>query len=448
MSKSDKSKKEQPVRRSTGENDLEMAEEQKVHQEHLRRLRKYKKKHKQQVVGLVLELVLLVVVVGGLVAVTWLEGRINNIQIKPTATASAEMTLPVNTNPGGEGPSGPTTADVPRTTTAEVVSWINTDGSVETDTMPPKEPYTNPLPRRAVEIQEGFDTIVCFGVDARNTTDILRNANGDVCIIMSINKQTGEIRMASVYRDFFFEFASGQFCKLTDSYIRYGADQTMAGLNRNLDLNLTDFVVVNWAAVADMVDAVEGIDLEVTAAEAEELDGLIKEIEDAIGKKTTTKDWNYEPGMKHMDGVYAVAYSRIRYNTGADYARTARQRKVINVVLEKIKDMIRHGNIMGVVNIVNILSMNIKTTMETSEIMSYATGASRYFITETSGFPFNVGEEPGYSVLCSRDFISDVRELHKFLYDLEDYEPSDNIRRIAEYHKYALETGNVPIDVR
>ncbi|MBO4838966.1 MAG: LCP family protein [Lachnospiraceae bacterium] len=446
MNKTDKPKKEQPVKRSTGENDLELAEEQKVHQEHLRRLRKYKKKHKQQVVGLILELVLLVVVIGGFVAVSWTERILNNMQIKNTTTASAEPTLPVNTTPGADVP-GVTTAAVPQTTTTEVISWVNPSGTVETGTMPPQEPYTNPLPRRAVEAQEGYDTIVCFGVDARNTTDLLRNTQGDVIIVMTINKETGEIRMSSVYRDFFFEFAAGQYCKLTDAYNRYGAEQVVAGLNRNLDLNITHFVVVNWAAVVDLVDMVGGIDLEVTAAEAEELDGLIYEIEEAVKKQTTTKNWDYEPGIKHMDGVYAVAYSRIRKNTGSDYARTERQRKVINVVLDKIKEMVRRGEIFKVMQIVETLSTHIKTNMETSEIVSYATGASRYSISETVGFPMSPKEDPAGSwALLSLDYIGDVQYLHKLLYDLDDYEPSDNIIQLAETHRYQLETGAIRID--
>ncbi len=444
MNKTDKPRKEQPVRRSNGENDLELAEEQKVHQEHLRRLRKYKKKHKQQVVALALELVLLVVVVGGYFAIRWSERILNNMQIKNT-TASAEQTLAVITTPAADGPEDPSAA-VPITTTAEVVSWVNTDGSVETDTMPPQEPYTNPLPRRAVEAQEGYATIVLFGVDARNTTDILRNAQGDVCIVVSINKETGEMHMASIYRDFFFEFAAGQFCKLTDAYIRYGADQVVAGLNRNLDLNITNFVVVNWAAVVDVVDLLGGIDLEVTAAEAEELDGLIYEIELAVGKDTTTKDWNYEPGMKHMDGIYAVAYSRIRKHTGSDFARTERQRKVINVLLDKIKDLVKRGEIFKVMTVVETLSNNIKTNMDTSEIISYATNANRYALGDTAGFPFNYKEEPGTWALCSKDFTGDVQQLHKLLYNLEDYEPTDNILRLKDFHDYALETGLIPVD--
>nr|MBQ6241670.1 LCP family protein [Lachnospiraceae bacterium] len=443
MKKTDKPVREQPIRRSNGENDLELAEEQKVHQEHLRRLRKYKKKHKQQIVGVVLEVLLLAIVVYAFTIVWRMDRALNNVQIAKT-TASVEPTLPVSTTPAPYAPDD--SSEAARTTTAEVVSWVNTDGSVETDTMPPQEPYTNPLPRRAVEAQEGYATIVLFGVDARNTTDILRNAQGDVCIVMTINKENGEIRMASIYRDFFFEFSSGQFCKLTDAYIRYGAEQVVAGLNRNLDLNITEFVVVNWAAVVDVVDLVGGIDLEVTKEEAEELDGLIYEIELAVGKDTTTKNWNYEPGMKHMDGIYAVAYSRIRKHTGSDYARTERQRKVINVVMEKIKDMVRHLEIGKIMKIVETMSENIKTNMDTSEIVSYATNATNYSIADTAGFPFNHEVDPGGSwALLSSDYVGDVQELHKLLYDLEDYEPSDNIRQLAEYHDYQLETGLIPV---
>lgn len=446
------SEKENTAKRSSSTEDKgpETAEEQKVHQDHLRRLRKYKKKHKQQVVGLVLELLLLVVVIGGYWLVSWSEGIIDNMQIKDTTenptvqTPAAITTYPGESNLPSTDESGSVIRTTqPTTTKAVEVSWTDTAGAVYTDTMPPEEPYTNPLEQRVVEAQQGYQTIVCFGVDSRDNTTLLRNTQGDVCIIITIDNETKEIRMASVYRDFLFEFATGQFCKLTDAYARYGAEQVVAGLNRNLDLNITEFLVVNWTAVADVVDMLEGIDMEVSEAEATALNDYIYETMLGTGRETT-QDTSNEAGVKHFDGVHAVAYSRIRYNVGNDFARTERQRKVIHTIMDGIKDLIRGLKLRRVLDIVELVSLNIKTNMEKSMITSFVTNALSFSIVDSTGFPFTVGHDPAGSYVCSASFVEDVAQLHSFLYRLEDYEPSDNIRRIEPFQQQCIDTGTFP----
>ena len=200
---------------SPEESSLELAEEQKAHQEHLRRLRKYKKKHKQQIVGLALELLLLVVVIGGYMAISWGQKVIDNMRVT-TAPSEATTLAPQTRYPGesttlATDASGETIRTTAATTTIEQVSWTDTEGVVYTDTMPPSEPYTNPLPSRVVEAQQGYETIVVFGVDARDNVNLIRGAQGDVIILISIDKGSGEMRLASVYRDFFFEFTTGQW---------------------------------------------------------------------------------------------------------------------------------------------------------------------------------------------------------------------------------------------
>ncbi|MBP3728798.1 MAG: LCP family protein [Lachnospiraceae bacterium] len=426
-------------RGNSGGESLEMAEEQKAHQEHLRRLRKYKKKHKQQIVGLVLEVILLLVVVGGFLVVSWLEARINDMQIKPTTTHAAP-TLDVR---GSDSPTDSNGDTIPYTTTPEQVSWVETDGKVYTDTMPPREPYTNPLERRVVEAQQGYMTIACFGVDARNTTDLMRNAQGDVVILMSIDMESGEMRLASVYRDFFFEFATGQFAKLADAYNRYGADQVMEGMNRNFDLNITNFLVVNWTAVADIIDLMGGIEIEVSQAEAMELDKFIAETMDGTGRTETT-DIDYEPGIKRLDGVHTVAYCRIRHGVGNDYARTERQRKVISVILDQVKGMAKSGQFWKLFNIIDIVSKNIKTNLTTSEITNFAMQAGKFAISETNGFPINIVADPDTYMLASPTYSEDVKRLHEYLYRYDDYTPSDNVKRIEAVHQNFIQTGWYP----
>ena len=157
-------------------------------------------------------------------------------------------------------------------------------------------------------------------------------------------------------------------------------------------------------------------------------------------RKTNIKDWNYEPGLKHMDGIHAVAYSRIRKgNTGGDFARTERQRKIMSIILKEVKSL---RNITTIVKIVEMVSHNIKTNMDSSQILDFAVNATRYRISDTVGFPQNPTSMDGKLFLVADNvFTQDVSDLHHFLYQMEDYEPSDNVKRIETAHQEFIVTG-------
>ena len=144
--------------------------------------------------------------------------------------------------------------------------------------------------------------------------------------------------------------------------------------------------------------------------------------------------------MKYMDGVYTVAYTRIRKNdTGGDFGRTERQRKVIGILLDKIKHL---NNLSDIVSLVEMISLNVKTNMDSRKIIDMGLNAKRYKITETVGFPKNyVSIEAKYYFLADSQFSQDVSDLHHFLYQLEDYEPSENVKRIEAAHTHFILTG-------
>ena len=160
-----------------------------------------------------------------------------------------------------------------------------------------------------------YRTIALFGLDTRE--DSFKNSRSDCIILISINKRTNDVKLTSVYRDTYVDIDGHGLDKITHAYAYGGPELALSTLNKNLDLNITEFVTVNFETVKTVVDTIGGISLKLTSAEAKQI-GL-------SGAGTYT-----------LDGDEALAYSRIRY-IDSDYKRTERMRNVIDAVFTKIK---------------------------------------------------------------------------------------------------------------
>ena len=194
-----------------------------------------------------------------------------------------------------------------------------------------KDVQNNDLAVETVEKMKGYWTIAVFGVDARDNA-IDKYTNADVNIICNINQDTGEIKLASVFRDSYLNISeNGSYNKINQAYFVGGPQQAVSALNRNLDLNITDYMTFNWKAVAEGINVLGGVDIELSNAEFYYINSFITETVKAtgIGSHQLT-----HAGMNHLDGVQAVAYGRLRL-MDTDYARTERQRKVIAQALDR-----------------------------------------------------------------------------------------------------------------
>ena len=424
---------------SAAKSETEMLQEQSAHQESLQRLKKYKKKRKHQIIGLVLEVLLLCVVIVGYVSVSYVYDVIK--RVTSTSPATTEATAPVTSTekpttsaaPTDPPPTLPIGPNVIQTTEEPTTPEPTTEEPTTTaePTTPP--PYTNPDPVRVPDYVDEYDTYICYGVDIREGHELERNTQGDVIIIVSIHRSSGEVRLASVYRDFCFEYAPGSFCKITDAYARYGATEVMNGLNRGLDLNISNYIVVNWTALADIVDDLGGVDVYVTLEEAHEMQFFIMETWLYTGREKTY-GIPEEERVHHLDGVNAVAYARIRHNVGNDYARTERQRKLITEIVNRLKEQISKLNLQVVTKVVDHIADNMRTTIPSNVIISMGMQATRYQVGGSIGFPMSNGISPGTEYIISKDYLNDVKTLHEFLYGDQNYEPSENVRRVAGYH--------------
>ncbi len=285
---------------------------------------------------------------------------------------------------------------------------------------------------------DGFQTLALFGVDSR-TGDINSDTQTDTIILASINNQTKEIRLASVYRDTLMRMADGTLNKANSAYVLGGPAASLSMLNRNLDLDVTEYVTVDFASLADCIDLLGGIEIELSDEEAAALNEYVGETASVAGKEAHKLDGG---GTYNLDGTQAVTYARIRKLIGSDYKRTERQRLVLEKMFEKVKDT----NLGTLNDIIDVVFPQVSTNITFSRIVSLAGGLSSYTFGDTCGFPYLVEDQIYYhnaSVVIPVDLTRNVAALHEFLYGETDYVPSLTVQEIAT--QIEDETGVYPM---
>ncbi len=333
---------------------------------------------------------------------------------------------------------------------AALYVWQSLDKIERDEVKSPLELHVNKdLSEETMEAMGGYVDIALFGVDNRSNGDT-DSGHSDVIMICSINKDTKDVKLVSVYRDTFLDTdigrdASPNFNKANRAYMIGGAEQAVKMLNANLDLDIERYITVDFKAVTDMVDLVGGVDIDIDSAELKWMNSYIDTTAKVTGAKANHLSTT---GIQHLDGNQATAYARIRYTKGDDYARSARQREVINEVVKKLKK----ADISTINGIVNTIFPEISTNFTNMEILSLAKDALSYNLSETGGFPFNktsknLGGKKGSVVLCM-DLESNVKALHKFLYEDEAYYPSSLVRdystKINEAYGTPVDKGDAP----
>ncbi|MDO4329305.1 MAG: LCP family protein [Lachnospiraceae bacterium] len=284
------------------------------------------------------------------------------------------------------------------------------------------------------EKQKGHWGIYIFGVDSRGS-NVGKGTNADVNMICDINHDTGEIRLVSVFRDSYLNVnENGSYNKINQAYFTGGPSNAAKMLNKNLDLNVGDFVTFNWKAVADGINILGGVDMEISNAEFYYINSFITETVEATGVYSTHLK---KAGMNHLDGVQAVAYGRLRL-MDTDFARTERQRKVIQAAFEKAKK----ADFATLNQLTLTLFPQVATSVDMQDIISLLGDVGKYYIGETGGFPFARGDaNMGKKGACviPQTLESNVKELHQFLYGEENYVPSNTVKQISA--KISSDTG-------
>ncbi|MBQ2901163.1 MAG: LCP family protein [Agathobacter sp.] len=282
------------------------------------------------------------------------------------------------------------------------------------------------LHEETVETLKGYTNIALFGLDNRSQGQYNRGQS-DVIMIASINNDTKEVRLVSVYRDTYLSIGGGKYGKANSAYAKGGAKQAVQMLNANLDLDITEYACVDWAAVTEAVDALGGIEIEITAQEASQINEYIWEVDQMLGTKSETVSG---AGKKLLTGTQATTYARIRKTAGSDFKRTSRQRIVLEAMLNKAKE----SNVSTLLNICNAVFDDIATSLTLDEIVALVKDVQKYEIGTTTGFPF---EMTGHQLADAGDAVvpigleDDVEKLHEYLFDAKDYKPSKTVQAIS-----------------
>ena len=271
----------------------------------------------------------------------------------------------------------------------------------------------------------GYRNIAIYGVDSRDSS--LGAGNRSDCIIIaSINNDLKEIKLISVYRDTYVNIEGYGLDKITHAYSYGGPELALKTLNENLDLNVTEFVTVNFDAVAEAVNLLGGVEINVEENEIEYLNSYLAETSRVTGIETEKIT---ETGLQTLDGVQAVAYSRIRYTEGGDYKRTERMRTVIEAMFEKLKTK----SISEINNFADQLLPEVYTNLELDEMLALAPIVLQYNITESIGWPYEVRgitTDRWYGVPVTLE--TNVKQLHEEAFGEEDYTPSENVQKISD----------------
>lgn len=286
------------------------------------------------------------------------------------------------------------------------------------------------------KVMKGYTTIGLVGLD--NRSNKLKSGNSDTMIIASINNDTKKVKLVSVYRDTYLRIGedsegNGQYSKANAAYAKGGAEQFLNMLNTNLDLNVTDFVSVDFQAVAEAVELLGGIDVELKEEEVVHLNNYCVETSKVTGMDYTPLE--KKEGTHHLNGVQTVAYARIRYTAGNDFRRAARQREVIYKIVEKAKK----SDIATLSKILDKVFPNIYTSFTKAEILQMGMSMLSYDIEDQTGFPFDhlYGQRVkdamgGKDVVLPVTLESNVIKLHEFLYPEDSYTPSEEVKAYSQ----------------
>lgn len=287
------------------------------------------------------------------------------------------------------------------------------------------------------QVMKGYTTIALVGIDSRD--DKLKSDwNSDTMIIASINNDTKKVKLVSVYRDTYLclgedEDENNSYGLANSAYCTGGAKKMINMLNKNLDMNISDLVTVNFQAVAETVELLGGIDVEMKKEEVVHLNNYCVETSKVTGMDYTPLE--EIEGVHHLNGVQAVAYARIRKTSGNDFRRAARQREVIYKIVEKAKN----SSIATLNTVLDKIFPMIYTSLTEKEILSMGMDMLSYDIEDQTGFPFDhlygdtVKEAmDGVDCVLPITLESNVIKLHEFLYPEDSYVPSNEVKTYSQ----------------
>lgn len=262
--------------------------------------------------------------------------------------------------------------------------------------------------------EDGVVNVLLIGNDSRENGE---DGRSDAMILLSVSTKTKKIYMTSLLRDMYVDIPGHDGNRLNAAYSFGGAELLMETIEQNLDITVNRYVLVNFEAFANLVDAVGGIELELSSEEIEYVNGYLVEYNILTDRPQGTDNMDTSvSGLVHLNGPQALAYSRNRY-LGTDFGRTDRQRKVLTAVIKKLPSAL----VSNPGGLIDGLMPNLTTNLTRGECFSLSLMAGKMltYDIESDSIP-----QPGtYRDVTIRkmsvlevDFETNIRYLREKLY--------------------------------
>jgi LCP family protein required for cell wall assembly len=257
--------------------------------------------------------------------------------------------------------------------------------------------------------------ILLIGSDTRRSGGAGRS---DAMILVSINKKTKKIIVTSILRDIYLQIPGKKINnRINAAYAFGGADLLMETIEQNFRIHLEHYASVDFYAFIDIVDAVEGVTVEVSEKEIPVINSYVMELNRLTGQEET-KDYLTEPGTLLLSGKQALGYARNRYVGNSDFERTARQRRVLEKIFKKVKN----SDLSDIMDLLDIILPQVTTNLTEGEIFSLILSLPSYidYDIEQWSIPmtgtYSSKRIRGMEVL-GIDFDENNGELHRKVYD-------------------------------
>lgn len=280
------------------------------------------------------------------------------------------------------------------------------------------------------ETMQGYMNIALFGVDASTDEQLYSGSRSDSIMIASINMDTGDIKLVSVYRDTYLNVGTDTYIKCNHAYSYGGAEQAVKMLNMNLDMDIKNFVTVGYKGLSEVIDGLGGVYIDVDSEELKHINNYQIDISEKLKCDYTPVK---ESGYQLLNGLQATAYCRIRYTAGDDFKRASRQREVLKAIEEQAKK----ASASTLTKVFNDAIDDIYTSLDSKDILDLIGKIADYRIAEEAGFPeesmrtvTNVGSK-GSSVI-PLNLEDNVVWLHQFLFEDENYEVTDSVKEYSQ----------------
>ena len=204
--------------------------------------------------------------------------------------------------------------------------------------------------------------IALFGVDSLSG----EGGRSDSIMVATVDPVHKKLKITSIMRDSYVYIDGYGQDKINHAYAYGGPELAIKTINENFGLNIENYATVDFSSLPVIIDLLGGIDIEITSDEIEYINDYINSLNSLEGTSSANI---YSPGVQHLDGIQALAYSRIRYTAGGDYERTQRHRTVLDALFDKVLS----SPVTSYPALLNDLLPYVETSLSTTEILSLAT---------------------------------------------------------------------------